>query len=102
MDQSESCITVFDRIHHNTHGKQIINLIQRLILVDHLPVNTEKVFDTAVNLRFNASGFHMMADFIHNRTDKGFPLAFFEAILWADYSKHPAPDTAAPGHPAQS
>ena len=50
MHDTKCCITVLDRIHDDTNGKQIINLVNRLVLIDHLLVNREKVFCSTGNI----------------------------------------------------
>ena len=77
MDHTKRCITVLHVLHADPDCKQIIYLIQGLILVHHLFVNTEKVFDTAIDLGFDPRISHVRGYFIHNALHKGFsgPLA---------------------------
>ena len=82
MDHTECRITVLDRIHDNTHGKQIVDLIQRLILVDHLFIDTEEMFYPSVDLCLDIRLFHVFFYFIHNALDKRFPLSFSEIDLF--------------------
>ena len=62
MDDAKCRIAVFDSIYQDTYCKQIINLIDRLVLVDHLFIDTEEMFDSSVNLRFNGCFIHMLLD----------------------------------------
>ena len=41
MDDTERCIAVFDGFHDDADRKEVIDLIQRLVLVDHLFVDAE-------------------------------------------------------------
>lgn len=75
MDDAERRIAVFYRIHNNSHGKQIINLIQCLALVLHFLIDAEEMLDTAVYLGFDSRIFHVFGHFVHNLLDVLFPFA---------------------------
>ena len=62
MDHTQRRITVFYRFYYDTHSKQIIDLVNRLILIHHLLIDTEEMFDSSVNLRFNGCLIHMLLD----------------------------------------
>ena len=66
MNYAQRRITVLYRIHDNPHRKQIINLVQRLMLVFHFLIDTEKVFYTPIHLCFNPGTGNVLADLIHN------------------------------------
>ncbi len=51
MYNPECCIAVLDRINHDTHCKQIIDLIYGLVLVNHLLVNAKEMLNSAVHRR---------------------------------------------------
>ena len=73
MDHAQSRVTVLDGVHNDPYGKQIINLVKCLVLVDHLSIDAEKVLDPPVYRRLDA-GFHdMRFHFIHNRLNISFP-----------------------------
>ena len=74
MDHSQSRITVFHCINDNTHGKQIIHLIQRFILIDHFFINAEEMFDTPVYFCFDMGVRHMLGYFRHDLLDEFLPL----------------------------
>ena len=81
MDYAQRGITVLYRIHDNTHGKQIVNLVNGLILVLHFLVNTKKMLDTAIYLRFDARAFDMLADLVNDSLNISLPLAFSDGNL---------------------
>ena len=66
MDHTKCRITVLHCIYQDTHCKQIVNLINRLILIYHLFIDTEKVFYTAVNLCLNSGFYHMLMHSLDN------------------------------------
>ena len=70
VDDTKSCITVLDCIYQNTDSEQIINLIDCLVLINHLLINTEKVLDSSVNLRLDGRFIHMLFDLLDNIIDK--------------------------------
>ena len=81
MDDTKGCITVLHGIHNNTNRKQIINFIQCLVLIHHLLVDTEEMFDTSVNLCLDAALHHMLADFFHNGIYKRLTLTSLQVDL---------------------
>ena len=76
MNDTQGRIAILYRIHNNTHGKQIINLIDGLILILHFFVDAEEMLYAPVNLCFDAGIFNMLTDLIHNALD-----IFFADIL---------------------
>ena len=82
MDHTQGCITVLHRVHQDPNSKQIVNLIQRLILVHHFFINTEKVLDSSVYLGLDARIGNMGADLFHDPADKGLPLALLHGDLF--------------------
>ena len=66
MDHTKCRITVLDRIHDNTDSKKIVDLIDRFILILHLLINTEKMFDSAIDLCLDARTFNMRTDLIYD------------------------------------
>ena len=74
MDHTQRRITVFDRIYDNAYGKQIIHLIQRLILIDHLFVNAEEMLHSSIYFCLNMGILHMVRDLCHDLLHKLFPL----------------------------
>ena len=71
MDHAQSRIAVLHRFYHDAHGKKIINLIQGLILLDHLFVDTEKVLYPSAYRSLDTGLIHMLLYLIHNGPDKG-------------------------------
>ena len=66
MDHTQCRITVFDRFHQNTYSKQIIDLIQCLILVDHLFINAEEMFHSSLYICLDLGIVHVLFDFRHD------------------------------------
>ena len=81
MDHTKCRITVFDRIYDNTHCKKIINLVQRLVLIYHLFVDTEEMFDAPVNLRPDPRLLNMRPHFCNNPIHKFLALRFPQGNL---------------------
>ena len=80
MDHTQCRITVLHRLHDDTHSEEIIDLIQSLMLVLHLLVDTEKMLYTAIDFRIDPRIFNMFADFIHNALD----IFFTDALTHRD------------------
>ena len=78
MDHTQRRIAVLYRIHNNPHGKQVVNLVQRLLLVHHFLVNAEKMFRPAVNLGFNPRGLNMAFHIFHDVLHKSLALPLFQ------------------------
>ena len=76
MDDTECRITVFYGIHDNTDCKQIINLIQRFILILHFLINTEKVLCPPIDLRRNSGFVDMFFYLFHKALDIIIPDTF--------------------------
>ena len=74
MDDTERCIAVFDGFHDDADRKEVIDLIQRLVLVDHLFVDAEKVLDSSVDICLNAGLVDMTGHLFYDRIDKLLPL----------------------------
>ena len=74
VDHAQRRIAVLHRIHDDPHGKQIIDLIQRLILEHHFFVNAEKMLDPPIDLRMNVGIFHMLGNLCHDLLHELFPL----------------------------
>ena len=66
VNHTKCRITVLDCINKDTNCKQIIDLIDRLVLIDHLFIDAEEMFDTSVNLCFDRSFVHMLLDLFDN------------------------------------
>ena len=66
MDHSQCSIAVFDGRYDNTYCEQIVNLIDRLVLVDHLFVDAVEVFYTAVDLGFDSRILYVLTHFIYD------------------------------------
>ena len=77
MDDTQHCVTVTNGIYDSTNGKQVINLIQCFLLVDHLFINTEKVFAAAFDLAFDARFFHFFTNFFDNVRNECFTFNTF-------------------------
>ena len=60
VDHAERSIAVLHRVHDDAHRKQVIHLVQRLVLVHHLLVDTEEMLHPSVNLCIDVSILHML------------------------------------------
>ena len=81
MDHAQGRIAVLYRIYNDADRKQIVNLIQRLLLVYHLLVDTEKMFNPSVDLGFDTGGPDMLAHILHNTVDKSLPFISLQSDL---------------------
>ena len=77
VDDPESGIAVPHRIHDDADGKEIIDLVKRLVLVDHLLVNGEVMLHPAGNIRLYSRTLYVRPHFLNNVIDKFFPLLLF-------------------------
>ena len=82
MDDTERRITVFHALHDNPDRKNIIDLIQRLVLVYHLFIDAEEMFHTAIHLRLDVGIFHVLLYLLHNRIDKRFTGTFTKGYFF--------------------
>ena len=73
MDHAKRRIAVFYACHNDPDGKQIVDLVYRLVLIFHFLVNTEEMFYTAVNFRPDPCIFDMFPDFFYDGLDILFP-----------------------------
>ena len=62
MDHTKCCITVLHCIYQDTHCKQIINLVNSLVLIDHFFINAEEMLDSSIYLSFDSCIVHMLFD----------------------------------------
>ena len=81
MDHAQGCITVFHAVHHDTHRKQIIDLIQCLVLIYHLFIDAEEMLDSSINLCLNARRLNMLAHLVYDSLDERLPDALSEGDL---------------------
>ena len=82
MDDTKRCITVLHRIHNNPHGKQVVNLIQGLLLIHHFFVNAEEVLCTPINLGTYPGRIDMLTDFLYNIVHYSLTRLFFQRNLF--------------------
>ena len=82
VHDTQSRIAVFYGIHNDTDGKQIINLINGLVLVHHLFINGEEMLGTSGNLRFDASLFNFPAHIGNQSLYIGIPHIFAQCNLF--------------------
>ena len=81
MNKAQHRITVLHRIHDNTDGKQIIDLVYGFVLIDHLLVNGEEMLDSSLDIGPDAGLFDMLPHFLHNLVDSLFPNLSFKMHL---------------------
>ena len=74
MDHTEGCITVLDRIHLDPDRENVIDLIKRLILLDHFLINAEKVLHPAINLGLDAGFLDVPADLRNDLVNELLPV----------------------------
>ena len=72
MNHAERRIAVPHRFHDDTDRKQIIDLVDGLILVHHLTVDGEEVLHTSADLGIDARLLDMLRDLRDNVSDPGF------------------------------
>ena len=72
MDYTQCRITVLYVIHYNPDSKKVINLIQSLVLRNHLFIYAKKMLYTTVNLCFYICFPYMVAYFLRDLIDKIF------------------------------
>ena len=70
MDDTKCRITVLHGLDNDADRKQVVDLVQCLVLIDHFPVNAEEMLDAAIYLRLNARLFHVGRNFIYNAFNK--------------------------------
>ena len=66
----------YNRIYDNPDSKQVINLVDGLMLVLHLFVNAEEMLDTTINLSFDSRLFDVLGNLVHDSLNILFALAF--------------------------
>ena len=81
MDNTKHRVTVPYRLYQNPNCKQIVDLLDRLVLVQHLLINTEEMLDSAVDGKLDPGVFDMSADLLHDPLNVLFPLAFTDRDL---------------------
>ena len=69
MDDAKHCVTVRDRFHEHTHSKKIVNLVQILVLGDHLLVDAKIMLDAAVNRALDTVLLKRGLDLVHDLRD---------------------------------
>ena len=88
MDDTESRITVLHAVNKNTNCKQIVDLIEGLVLVDHLLVNTEEMLYASDNRRLDRGFLHVVLNLIYNLLNKGFSRILAEINLLDEIKIH--------------
>ena len=86
MNDSQSRITFRDRIDDDADRKEVIDLVDGLILIDHLLIDREKVLDPASHLTVDLRVRHVLFDVLHDPVDEILPLGL-SGIHLLDQSK---------------
>ena len=73
MDHAQGRIAVLYRINDNPHRENIIDLIQRFMLIQHFLINTEEVLHPAFHFAFDLRVLHVAADFRFDLINEVFP-----------------------------
>ena len=81
VDNAQGAIAVFHRIHKDTHSKKVVDLIDGLVLIDHLFVYAEKMLDPSVYLGFDPGVVHVLFYLADDTVDEFFSFAFAEGDL---------------------
>ena len=81
MNDTQRRIAVLDRVHDNPHCKQIVYLIQGLILVHHFLINAEEMFDPPGHIRPDTGLDNMGLHLVHDTLDIFFPGTFAKRDL---------------------
>ena len=81
MDHPQGRIAVPHAVHNDAHRKQVIDLVQRLVLILHLLIDAEKVLHAPVYLRLDARIPDMLADLVHDALDILLPHALAHGYL---------------------
>ena len=69
MNDAQHRIAIPHGFHDNSDGKEIINLVYGLILVDHFFVNGKEVLNPTLDICFNTAFLNMFPYFLHYRID---------------------------------
>ncbi len=88
MDNSQGTVTVFYGIHDDPDGKYVIDLLQGLILFDHLFIDTEEMLHSAVHRGPDPAVLHVVLYFFHDAVDKFFPRFLAEGDLLFQIAVH--------------
>ena len=67
VNHTKRRIAVLDGIHDDADGEQIIDLVERFILIHHLLINAEKMLRASLNLCHDSRRLDMRAHFLHER-----------------------------------
>ena len=81
VDNAQGAVAVFHRIHKDTHGKKVVDLIDGLVLIDHLFVYAEKMLDPSVHLGFDPGVVHVLLYLADDTVDEFFSFTFAESDL---------------------
>ena len=88
MNDAQRRITVLHTVHNDADCKNIVNLIQRFMLVDHFLINTEEVLDPSADLALNVRVFHVAFDFTDDIINEALPCLagqgnlFFQLLIY--------------------
>ncbi len=74
MDHAQYRIAILDCVYYDPHGKQIIDLIKRLVLGLHFSINTVEMLRPTINCGLNAKLSSLFLDLPFNLFNIGFPL----------------------------
>ena len=81
MNHTQCCITVLHSVHYDTHCKQVIDLIQSLVLIHHLLIDAEKVLDSSIYLSLDSCLIDVSFYFVYNSLYKLFPFYLTQCNL---------------------
>ena len=73
MDHTQGRIAVLHIVHQDPHCKEVVDLIQGLLLVHHLFIDAEEMLDPAHHLGLDPSLLHMLGDLVYDTRDELLP-----------------------------
>ena len=76
MNNAQCGIAVLHRADDDADREQVVDLVDRLVLVHHLFIDAEEVFDAAVDFALNAGLLEAFTDVFGDLIDIGLALGF--------------------------
>ena len=81
MYDTKHCVAVRYAIHQNPDGKEVIYLVNRLVLIDHLLIYTEEMLCPSVYLCLDSSIRNVLFYIVYQALDVGVALCLSEGYL---------------------
>ena len=88
MHRSQNRIALGNGVHNHAHGKQIVNLVNALVLTVHFAENAVKMLCPALNVCVNAVLlFDFIRNFLNNVRNKTVALTLFLIDAFVDFTE---------------